>query len=55
MYKTKIYSLVAFLCFSIYGIQAQVQNPKDLVILQGFYWDVYNNPTVQTDGGLYSF
>jgi alpha-amylase len=55
MYKTKIYSLVAFLCFSIYGIQAQVQNPKDLVILQGFYWDVFNNPTVQSDGGLYSF
>lgn len=55
IYKTKIYALVAFLCFFTHSIQAQVQNPKDMVLLQGFYWNVFDNPTVQSDGGLYNF
>ena len=38
-------------------LQAQTlsTDPKQDVMLQGFYWDSYNNANVKASGGLYNY
>jgi alpha-amylase len=48
--KTLLWSM---LLFSIFGLKAQAF--KDDIMLQAFGWDVYNQSTVSTEGGLYNY
>ena len=40
---------------SFFSAHSQSTDPKFNVMMQGFWWDSYQDPTVSSEGGLYNF
>jgi hypothetical protein len=52
--KSILWLLLIFLSFSTVS-QAQDTDPKNDIMLQGFWWDSYQDPSVSAEGGLYNY
>ena len=44
-----------FITTSFFSAHSQSTDPKFNVMMQGFWWDSYQDPTVASEGGLYNF
>lgn len=58
--KRKLLSRYVFLVFyllasGVFSAMAQSTDPKFNVMMQGFWWNSYTDPTVSSEGGLYNF
>jgi alpha-amylase len=47
--------LLYVMLLSMLGVKAQTLDVKDDVMLQGFYWDSYQNASIIAEGGLYNY